>query len=234
MISSSPKTSLPLITLLALLASSAAGSPLASRGIGNETKRGDDEDPNKVVWPKVRLYSGCLAWDGKDYLRSHNTDDPADGADGVGWDGADNSNWWFDFNETHTAETFHAGYFDPKTAQKVGLPTSITKEEDQRQWHQTHGNDPWTTGTPTLKIECTLSATSTTLGTPEPAKTTFAQTTVVGENRYPNAGDKSVHLLYESLPTGTSTLADGPVNLHCSTVKNEPFPKLTASAAKSK
>ncbi|WVF67461.1 hypothetical protein IAT40_002217 [Kwoniella sp. CBS 6097] len=217
-----------------MFAASTSATLLAMIGLLAQPFSGKATSQIRIFWPTVRLFTE----EKNNYVQPHNFDDQKKEAEKGWWGNEKDDTRFFRFNgdreDQYTAETFYLGYFASAT-KKDDMPETMTGDNERIDWQKTA--NPWITGTPTLKVECTASAKAATLGKPEKSTTVHAamsgtstrlQTDVW--DYYPATKAIEVKLKPDNLPTGASTLKTGAVEVHCTSVENKPFPAITATA----
>ncbi|OCF40119.1 hypothetical protein I317_06070 [Kwoniella heveanensis CBS 569] len=224
-------SSMTFMAVLGRLAQEVVASPLASLTHRDALIGRDNADDDKY-WPTVHLFTQ----EKNNHAQPHNFDNQTKEAE-KGWWGneKDDSRWFrFDGDKSYSAETFYLGYFASAT-KKDDLPETMTGDNERIAWQRTA--NPWITGTPTLEVECTVNAKSTTRGKPEQTESVATYTpndsmTILETYTYldyPATAPVEVKLKPDNLPTGSSTIKTGAVEVHCTSVENKPFPKITAT-----
>ncbi|WVF67460.1 hypothetical protein IAT40_002216 [Kwoniella sp. CBS 6097] len=184
--------------------------------------------PEETFWPRVNLFTQ----EKNNYAQPHNFEDQQKQADQGWWGVEAKDDRPFFFRQNYISEKFYLGYY-ASVERKTDMPKDL-KGDERVEWQLSH--NPWITGTPTLKVDCTISAKATTYG--EPVHST--ETMTFGPDKLPvtstvtnsywtvtNAVD--IKLKPDSLPTD-KTLTTGAVEVICTPVENKPIPKITVTA----
>ncbi|WVF67459.1 hypothetical protein IAT40_002215 [Kwoniella sp. CBS 6097] len=218
-----PVSAITLLPLLGFLVKPSGASPLEPR---DDSEPGDDPSIG-IYWPHVDLVTPQK----NVHIQPHNFEDQAKDVQ-KGWYGSDGDglDHRLKFNKTYTAETFLLGFFE--STRSVSMPYTTAQDPTAAAlWEQTA--HPWITGTPTLKVECTITASSTTQTGRVESLATQPYTTLTMED-YPAGIDGEatasvdVNLVSQNLPTASSTFRTRMMEMHCTSLDNKPFPALTA------